>query len=51
MLKKYCFSVCILGMSSGYTNISKEDIEFMKWLDSHACDKFWEKTRKEKRLY
>jgi len=26
-----------------YPNISKEDIDFMKWLDSSACEKFWEK--------
>ena len=34
-------------MSSEYIkNISKEAIEFMKWLDSPACDKFWEKDDK-----
>lgn len=42
-------------MSSGYPpqqppNITKQDIEFMRWLDSPACEQFWEKDEKGEKI-
>ena len=41
-------------MSSGNpqqpSNITPQDIEFMRWLDSPACEKFWEKDEKGEKV-